>query len=165
LKSQANNVSVVMTAVGGIYRFLNTGSMPFANDAVGWSVQVDAKQGLLARTQVVVPAAPPTINIDQTPTIDIEQTPVDGQSNNTLDFGFQPLVVGGRVIGDDNRNGLLDNDEMGLSDIEIQLWIDTPAKQIGTTTTDVNGIYRFLSTDTVSPYLLPTTAVRVLIPY
>lgn len=81
-----------------------------------------------------------------------EQTPV----NRTIDFGFmEPQVnsftVGNQVWHDANNNGLLDDGERGISDVELALYItdadpliDSPLQQ---TITDINGHYQFEEVD------------------
>lgn len=46
----------------------------------------------------------------------------DNQSNLTIDFGFNRLMIGDRVWSDENRNGIQDNGEFGIAGIDVELF-------------------------------------------
>ncbi|MEM9302343.1 MAG: SdrD B-like domain-containing protein [Pseudomonadota bacterium] len=79
----------------------------------------------------------------------------DDNGNMTLDFGFVPVLdivaVGSTVFEDGNNNGVQDTGELGLPDVDLQLFDPGNDGVIGggddfliaTTTTDANGDYLF----------------------
>ena len=78
----------------------------------------------------------------------------DNLSNLSVDFGFhRPFSLGNRVWLDVNNNGILDGGEAGIGSVVVNLLDsagnpvdgnpDTVGVQAITTTTDVNGHYRF----------------------
>ena len=71
-------------------------------------------------------------------------------SDHTFDFGLVaqgPLRLGNRVFVDTNNNGVQDGGELGVAEVEVQLWSANPAgapvAQEGTALTDANGFYVF----------------------
>jgi len=67
-------------------------------------------------------------------------------TNMTVDFGFvEPAEFGNRVWFDDNEDGLQDSGELGVPGVVITLFEFTPTGsiQIGTDTTDADGLYLF----------------------
>ncbi len=60
----------------------------------------------------------------------------------TLDFGFKPGAVGGRVWLDSNGNGAQDAGETGINGVTVQL-LDSSNNIIATTTTSGDGNYTF----------------------
>ncbi len=78
----------------------------------------------------------------------------DNLSNLSVDFGFhRPFSLGNRVWFDTNNNGLIDGGEAGINLVTVNLLDslgnpvdgnpDVAGVQAVTTTTDVNGYYRF----------------------
>jgi uncharacterized repeat protein (TIGR01451 family) len=76
-----------------------------------------------------------------------------GKSVDTADFGFSketipPGTIGDRVWADTNADGVQDDGEPGLADVELTLRSDKDGDGVyetvaGTTKTDANGIYAF----------------------
>ena len=154
-------VATTATVANGIYTFSNTPPGPSAlrNGESGWSIQIDASQAPLARTQITVQNAGGNDNLDSdatpgaVPTITIPMTPADGDSNLTYDFGFRPLYIGNRVWRDNNANGLQDGGEPNLPNVELELVDEATSTVIASTTTNAQGEYYFISTDTTTPFL------------
>ncbi|NJM40928.1 MAG: DUF11 domain-containing protein, partial [Anaerolineae bacterium] len=66
------------------------------------------------------------------------------ESNLTLDFGiWQPASLGDWVWQDNNNDGMQDENETGLPDIEVTLY-DASGTAIQTTRTDAGGHYNFV---------------------
>ncbi len=105
--------SVAFTTPAG---FIPTGSNVGANDAV----DSDPVSGVV--TGIVLTA---------------------GQVNNTIDAGFYTLAsLGDKVWRDDNKNGVQDAGEPGVSGITVSLF-DNTGKQVGSVVTDAYGNYLF----------------------
>ena len=68
----------------------------------------------------------------------------DNSSDPTIDFGFYLMdaKIGDYVWLDENRNGIQDADEDGLSGVAVNL-LDCDGNLIETTSTDSNGYYSF----------------------
>jgi YVTN family beta-propeller protein len=82
-------------------------------------------------------------NTGRTPLI----TLAAGETNNTIDAGMYaevilPASLGDRVWEDLNGNGIQDAGEPGIPGVTVLL-LDNNDNQIGSTTTDANGIYGF----------------------
>jgi uncharacterized repeat protein (TIGR01451 family) len=110
------------------------------NDDNGVDTPAPQTTGIASNAVVLVGGTEPT-------------TDGDGPNgNNTVDFGFYtPLSVGNLVWKDNNNNGLKDTTEPGVANVRLELFRDNgngifdPAadSQIGFTTTNANGEYRF----------------------
>lgn len=73
----------------------------------------------------------------------------DANSNLTVDFGFnRPMAIGDLVFEDRNNNGIRDDGEPGLANVVVRLLNQSGTTTLATTTTDVDGKYRF---NNVSP--------------
>jgi len=81
-------------------------------------------------------------------------TTLPGVDYANVDAGFYPAPakVGDYVWNDENMNGLQDEGEMGMADIEVMLY-DCDGNWLATTTTDENGMYLFDDLDAGS-YML-----------
>jgi hypothetical protein len=97
------------------------------NTDVGENDSIDSDATLLDNNRIV---------------IDITM-PDDGASNNSVDIGFQRLIIGDRVWNDANGNGLQDRTEIGFNGVVVTL--STAATMLASTTTDVDGQYLFTS--------------------
>jgi serine-aspartate repeat-containing protein C/D/E len=67
---------------------------------------------------------------------------------NTINFGFTPppLTIGDFVWNDLNANGIQDVGEPGIGGVTLQLFLaSNPSSVVSSTTTDVNGVYKFSS--------------------
>jgi len=67
--------------------------------------------------------------------------------NDTIDFGFIPLIppsgaIGDRVWEDRNEDGIQDDGEPGIGGVTVYL-LDDRGGNLNSTTTDSNGIYWF----------------------
>jgi|GEM_PF-6105741 len=71
----------------------------------------------------------------------------DSRNDYTVDFGiFRPASLGNRVFSDENRNGIQDTGEPGVTGVNITLYVNACGANgvaIATTSTDANGIYNF----------------------
>jgi len=68
---------------------------------------------------------------------------VEESDNLTLDFGFVNVAsLGDRVWYDNNRDGIQQDDEDGVSDVKVTL-NDSDGNEVATATTDENGNYTF----------------------
>ena len=67
---------------------------------------------------------------------------VEGQTNDTLDFGFVPQsgAIGDSVWLDENGNGVQDAGEAGIANVKVTV---TKGAESYTTYTDANGGYVF----------------------
>ena len=70
----------------------------------------------------------------------------DANTNLSLDFGVTAatgnLTLGDRVFQDGNNNGILNNNEGGLSGVLVQL-LDAQGNVLRTATTNTTGVYTF----------------------
>lgn len=125
---------------------------PPVNGIVSGIIEIDQHEPLLEE---------PTS--DGIPGSDSEDQP-DAEGNLTLDMGVAPIIppplsLGNQLWYDEDRNGLLDLDEDGINDIDVQLYragqdplVETP---LATQTTSRGGYYTFtnLLQDTYFVYI------------
>ncbi|OVE75624.1 hypothetical protein BVX97_04360, partial [bacterium E08(2017)] len=70
-------------------------------------------------------------------------TMTNGQVRYDVDFGYQPLVLGGMVWLDSDKDGLQNETNMlGITNITVHL-LDSSTNLVSTTVTDTNGTYLF----------------------
>lgn len=68
----------------------------------------------------------------------------DGRANLTVDFGFYKVALGSLVYRDENINGTYDSGtDTPLAGVTVELLSGDGSTVLATTTTDVNGEYRF----------------------
>jgi hypothetical protein len=81
---------------------------------------------------------------DPTPIINLDA----GESYLLADFGYASgAIIGDFVWVDQNQNGIQDPGEPGLANVTVNLY-DGSNNLLATTTTDVNGLYRFTNRQT-----------------
>ena len=99
----------------------------------------------------VVMVDPATVPAGLAPTFELDgnfdgMTPVTlaaGETNNDVDFGYQPNgAIGDRVFEDLNGNGQQDAGEPGIPGVTVNL-LNAAGNVIATDTTDANGNYLF----------------------
>ena len=103
-----------------------------------------------------------TLSLGDEPTDDGD----DANGDLTIDFGFmtqqiESYTIGDRVWHDVNNNGLFDNNEMGISSVELRLYssgadpdIDPPVKIIKS---NLNGYYQFENVQTGTYFVYIST--------
>jgi uncharacterized repeat protein (TIGR01451 family) len=85
-----------------------------------------------------------------------DSTP-DGNSNQTIDFGFyKPVGLGNFVWFDIDRDGQQDPGEAPVAGVTVTL--SANGQVISTTTTDANGLYQFIGLTPGIPYTVCFTA-------
>lgn len=73
----------------------------------------------------------------------VKVTLTPGQEIDTVDFGYYKLgIIGDYVWGDINGNGIQEAGENGIQDVTVRLY-NVDGTLVNTTTTDVNGLYKF----------------------
>ncbi|MEM7129291.1 MAG: SdrD B-like domain-containing protein [Chloroflexota bacterium] len=99
----------------------------------------------------MIRSAQVSLSADTEPTneeIDNDPNTPDANENLTVDFGvFIPYSLGNRVWHDSNNNGQIDENEAGVANVQVSLYLSGTSVITGTaldtTFTDVNGYYRF----------------------
>lgn len=89
----------------------------------------------------------PNSELDNTLNGRVEVTLDAGEENLDVDFGYrpaadQPATLGDRVWRDNNGNGIQDEGETGIANVEVTL-LDGDGNVVAVTTTDDNGLYLF----------------------
>ncbi|WP_282944470.1 SdrD B-like domain-containing protein [Cellulomonas endometrii] len=134
-----NAVQPVITGADGAYSF--NGLLPGA-----YTVSVDpAASGPALAGYIPAPAGatgdPATDSSDGSTN---SRVLVGGESDTTLDFGYEPLrAIGDTVWRDDDRDGVQDVGEPGVPDAIVRLLDATGTNVLATTVTDAAGGYRF----------------------
>ncbi|MEM1177489.1 MAG: SdrD B-like domain-containing protein, partial [Acidobacteriota bacterium] len=72
-----------------------------------------------------------------------------GQVDASRDVGLEPAAIGNRVWNDENADGLQQSGEHGWAGVTVRL-LDAAGEELETTTTDGDGLYRFLGVATGS---------------
>lgn len=88
-----------------------------------------------------------------------------GSNNHTYDFGYTPTVsLGNQVFSDVNDNGIRDGSELGISGVDVALYMDADgdgvpdsATAVATATTNTDGYYLFTDL-TPGTYVVEATA-------
>jgi uncharacterized repeat protein (TIGR01451 family) len=81
----------------------------------------------------------------------------DGNSNQTIDFGFfRPVGLGDKVWFDIDRDGEQDAGESPVPGVTVTLSVN--GQVISTTVTDANGMYQFINLTPGTPYTVCFTA-------
>lgn len=81
----------------------------------------------------------------------------DGNSNQTIDFGFfRPVGLGDKVWFDIDRDGEQDAGEAPVPGVTVTLSVN--GQVISTTVTDANGMYQFVNLTPGTPYTVCFTA-------
>ncbi|HEX5692223.1 MAG TPA: SdrD B-like domain-containing protein, partial [Roseiflexaceae bacterium] len=128
------------SSTGAPGSLLNPGG-PFepASDPDG-NVNDDDNGSTTTSGQIV--SNPITLTINGEPSNDGDE---DSNTNLTVDFGvFLPASLGSRVWLDANGNGMWETGEAGVPSVIVTLY-DAAGSVIATTTTDSNGMYRFVN--------------------
>ncbi|MGL6197072.1 MAG: SdrD B-like domain-containing protein, partial [Thermoguttaceae bacterium] len=92
----------------------------------------------------------------------IRDIPV-GPNQHGTNYNFGELKTGslsGHVYEDDNCNGVLENGEKGIPDIELTLWVWDGTKYVKTgdsTITNEHGFYEFINLDPFKKYQITET--------
>jgi hypothetical protein len=96
-------------------------------------------------TITLAAGAEPASETDGTLPTSVTTNPAtDANTNTTVDFGiFTPYSLGNRVWFDLNNNGIIDTGETGIGGVQVRLLDSAGATTIITTTTNVDGYYRF----------------------
>ncbi|HIC79309.1 MAG TPA: calcium-binding protein, partial [Sulfurovum sp.] len=72
-------------------------------------------------------------------------TLIGGQDNKAVDMGLyqEAIKLGDRVFYDTNKNGIQDQGETGVGEVEVKLYRASSAELVATTQTSASGIYLF----------------------
>ena len=131
-------LATTTTNANGLYLFANL----LPGD---YYVQFAKPDGFLFASPVLQ-GSNPALDSDADPTTGRTQCVAlaEGESNLTLDAGFyNPAALGDFVWNDENRNGIQDEGEPGISGVRVELFECGSDVVKATTTTGVNGGYLF----------------------
>ena len=133
--SNDNNLSSTTTDSDGLYKFCNL-------DIGDYSIKVDIPSGYIATTQDST--SDESIDSDIDSNGKSHSVSISDSDNFTLDAGLikQKHCLGDFIWFDNNKNGIQDKDEQGVSDINITLY-DSNNVKLGVDTTNGLGKYKF----------------------
>ncbi len=135
LFKNGERVTDTQTGPDGTYRFENV--VP----GDGYAVEVTLPAGFIVTLQDQGPADNRDSDLDRTTHRSATISVAPGEQNLTVDGGlFQPGAIGDTVWIDTNGNGTQDEGELGVPDVQINVF--RAGVLIGSTKTDANGKYR-----------------------
>ncbi|MEM6469671.1 MAG: SdrD B-like domain-containing protein [Planctomycetota bacterium] len=162
-------IATTLTDASGLYQFSSDEYPAMQADTPGYTVSITPPPTLVgvANNQGTDDA----LDSDAVPTagelVITFTTPSPGGEDQTLDFGLvqSEFLIGDRVWFDENRDGLQTDGEANFDGIEVQLIDANTQDVLATTTTNMDGLYFFNSSEI--PGFLPnaTDAYLVTIPF